>query len=413
MKKILIVNYGFPPNDGIGGRRWAKYCKYLLKLGYQIHVIQAEYHTSKQSPWAKDVESNQIIRYFLPLKYPAVFSKSNFNVIDKIKYRFLRLLYSLTTKKRIFDRTFLWEKQYCNLLEKIVVKENIKNIIVTGAPFYLFYYTALFAEKFQGLNLIADYRDPWIDAVNYGMNELSEEKREYEVSLQNMVAEKFSYITAPNQFLLDKIKSNITIKTNCKFVELPHVYDKDDIVLSQPVNKEQGIIKIVYGGTVYLGSTEYLEKFSNVLDGIKQNSTELYSKIRFEFYTPDAHMLKMFDRHRQIVLTEKPIGEEIFKKVANADFCMIILSDHNKDYITTKFIEFSTLKKPFFYVGALGYVSDYIIKNNLGFVFDSENKSSEKVTELFNNAEPNFNREYNYQKFSAEAVVEKIITLLN
>ena len=39
LKHVLLISYSYPPYPGIGGRRWAKFSKYLSRLGFVIHVI--------------------------------------------------------------------------------------------------------------------------------------------------------------------------------------------------------------------------------------------------------------------------------------------------------------------------------------------------------------------------------------
>ena len=63
-KKTLLLCWDFPPNDGIGGRRWAKMAKWLLKSGHEIHVIKSKSKVGNQnSVWLSDVKSDQIHIY--------------------------------------------------------------------------------------------------------------------------------------------------------------------------------------------------------------------------------------------------------------------------------------------------------------------------------------------------------------
>jgi hypothetical protein len=41
-KHIILVNYDFPPNKGIGGRRWGKLAKEFAEQNCIVHVIKAE-----------------------------------------------------------------------------------------------------------------------------------------------------------------------------------------------------------------------------------------------------------------------------------------------------------------------------------------------------------------------------------
>ena len=48
---ILLISYTFPPHPGIGGRRWAKFSKYLSKLNYIVHVIHVANPFDEDSLW--------------------------------------------------------------------------------------------------------------------------------------------------------------------------------------------------------------------------------------------------------------------------------------------------------------------------------------------------------------------------
>jgi hypothetical protein len=211
LKSVLLVCHGFPPNPGIGGRRWAKFAKYLVRKGFFVHVIACENESGNISTWQSDVAIPEITNYVLPVKYPKSLLNIPHGIIDKIKYRLSKAFYKITQPRRIYDKTFLWEEQFLRKAEEIIFKNNIKNVIVTGAPFYLMYYAAKLKIKYPDLNYIADYRDPWIGAINYGLENLSSRGLRLEQKMQNYVYEKADFITAPNRFLLSKIKQSITL----------------------------------------------------------------------------------------------------------------------------------------------------------------------------------------------------------
>lgn len=378
-------------------------------------MLSTYLHTEKISPWTKDVNTPKIIRHFLAANYPKVFAFVNKTLINRIKYKLYKFWYSITSKKRIYDKTFLWEKPFIEKVEEIITTKNIKNIIVTGAPFYLLYYVAKLADKTKGLNLIADYRDPWIGAANYGMPGLSKAKLNYEIEMQNKVAANFSYITAPNNFLLEDIKKNISITPHCNFIELPHVYDPDDFNIYSFNKAGKDVIKFVYGGTVYVGVTDYLIKLNNALDFFKSNNNSLYNKLRFEFYTPDVGLLSLFKSHPSVVSVFAPIGDAIFQKISEADFCMIMLSWHNKDYLTTKTIEFLSLRKPFFYFGCAGFVSKYITENDLGKALNENNDFAPQIEEIVNDFENNkitFNQKFDATYYSVDNISKIVSKIL-
>ena len=68
---ILIICHSFPPNSGIGGRRWAKFAKELAHRGYTVHVIRNSTTARvRTSLWTNDVKNPNIIAHPLPDRYP-------------------------------------------------------------------------------------------------------------------------------------------------------------------------------------------------------------------------------------------------------------------------------------------------------------------------------------------------------
>jgi hypothetical protein len=419
MKDVLIVCYGFPPNPGIGGRRWGKFAKYLVQKGYKVTVIACENTSNTSSTWTKDVASPNIKCHFLPLHYPKVFIDPPKNIFEKIKLRIFKSYYQLIQSKRIYDKSFLWEQQFLAKAEEIIVNENIQNVIVTGAPFYLMYYTALLKNKFPNLNLIADYRDPWIGegGIHYGMNNLSPNKLILEERMQNFVYEQANYITAPNTFLLDNLKKSLKIEySDAKFVELPHAYDTDDLkeyLKLRPVKNNQKI-RFVYGGTLYIGTDKILEELAEFLSQLRLKDFNLYHKLSFEFYTPDQVHSSIFVGHKEIVNFFPTVGDTLFKHIAATDICMLFLADHNKDFCTTKFFEFLPFKKPYMLMGARGFVAETIEKKKLGWFFQSGSISETFYAFLKNdiNTKLELYLDNDISEYSFDSITDKLIGLL-
>lgn len=417
MKKILLICHNFPPYPGIGGRRWAKFAKYLALKGFEIHVIASENPLEEISSWHNDIINKNIIVHRLPIKYPSAFINSSDSLVSKLKFRLLKAYYEFIQKKRIFDKAFLWQNQLINKAEEIIKKHSIENIIVTGAPFYLLYYTSCLKKDHPQLHIISDYRDPWIGAVNYGMQQLKGKKLKLELEMQKEVFYNSNYITAPNSFLLRKIQQSLGIENSEKFFELPHGYDYEDIkpFLEERTNLPINKLKFLYAGTLYIDTENYINQLVNFLDDVKENDLVLYEQLAFEFYTPEVHLNELFKKHADKVVFEKPIGTRIFEKLAKADFCLLFLAEHNKDYCTTKFFEFLPFKKPYILFGQKGFVSDFIISNNLGFYF-SQNTNCSRFMELLKLKDSqqkilNIENDY-FENYSIENITEKLITIL-
>lgn len=86
---VLIICYAFPPNYGIGGRRWAKFAKELARRGHPVHVIRRAFNNGNRSLWTEDGETQGIHHHPLPARTPAVFHRWPLtSVADKVLYRF-------------------------------------------------------------------------------------------------------------------------------------------------------------------------------------------------------------------------------------------------------------------------------------------------------------------------------------
>jgi hypothetical protein len=415
-KSLLIVCYFFPPCPSIGGRRSAKFAKYLAEMGNKIFVIQAKNPFNQTSTWLKDIEYNNIVRNELPLNYPIEFIIPPKTIYGKIKYRLFNFFFNLFyPRKNKFDYSIFWEKAYLAKAEELIKKHKIKNILISGPPFYYAHQTIKLKDVFPDLNIIIDFRDPWIGSPYYGMSSLNSKQQKYEVQLINEVYKKANYFIAPNSYLLKEQLSYIDQSVKgAKILEVPHGYDKEELapymnLVSDRKNKK---IKLVYGGQIYPGTEEILKLLDKTLSAIKVKNVELYNKLEFEFYTPETDQEKYFLDHNEIVNFYKPVGNEIMAKISRANICLIFLAEHNKDFRTTKFIEYSVLRKPFLVFGPKGYVSHFVEENMIGKSFD-QNDMKELVYFLINIEDyllESYNSKYDFSEYDYRNIIDKLIT---
>jgi hypothetical protein len=372
-KHVVIINYAFPPNNGIGGRRWAKIAKYLLKNKFNVTVVcRKPDENTFISSWSKDVKD--LKRIYLNLKYPKVLTKAKLSIIDKILYRIWFFILKMKVKGNYFDVACMLEKQLLQKLTKINSENKIDTLIISGAPFNLLYIGAKFKKEHPRIRVICDYRDPWISAQNNGMKSISEDRLKIEIKKQNLILETVDFITAPNSFMLDQIKNEYT-GTNyitSRFYTLQHSFDIDDYTSVINSQERKHKLKFSYAGTLYQGCEDFLLQFKSFISFIKE------ANIDFEvnFYTNETDMKKEFREFSQIYFN-KPLGSEIFNKLNESDFLLIFLAEHNKDFCTTKFFEYLPLRKPYLYFGPEGNVSNTIVKNNIGYI--ATGKSTEDI----------------------------------
>lgn len=407
-KNVLLICWSFPPNPGIGGRRWAKFAKYLQLAGYNLHIIKSTNSTNEVSTWAGDVNQGKLQVYEIEPHRYVRWLKGGPSLVQKLQHRIAKFALSKISKGTIYDASIGTQTQVINLVQEIIEKNNIRKVIATGAPFNLLYYTAKAIEKYQNIISVADYRDPWLDAENYGMKNLDPARKKFEEEKQNKVIENFTFITAPNAFMLVQIRNTFNGNQTKvgRFVELPHAFDIDNfkgLLNPKSIKKEKNILKIVYGGAMYIGIDSYADNLARAISQFNQQSESI--KIEADFYTDTCGNYN----NRFNGINIKPSVNKGFMDILHAaDVLVVMNAEHNKDYKTTKFFEYLPLKKPLLYIGPEGFVSKSIEEEKTGFVFRPDDSLASIISGL-----TNYTPTENIEKHSFKERTNELIQLLD
>ena len=285
MKDILVICYSFPPNVGVGGRRWAKFAKCLAKNNHKIHVISNLNKSSKISEWINDVNNVNIINYSQNVFYPEVFITNPSTIFQKIAYRFWLLFFKIFSKGTFYDRSFFWSKIIQKNAKEIIVKNNIKNVIVTGPPFRLLYFTAKLKEELTDLNLIVDFRDPWTDNTSFlGFDSLSKQRIEFEKKMEAFVIKNANHIISANDYLTEIFRRKYP-NDIAKFTTIINGYDKDELYLNDITKESSNTneINFVLAGTLYSDLEYVVKPFLNYLKNLETTNASFPKKLNFHF----------------------------------------------------------------------------------------------------------------------------------
>jgi len=406
---ILIINYDFPPNAGIGGRRWAKFAKQLAALGYEVHVIKADAIVNNvASVWEDDVKHDRIHVHSLRRYYPLAFSHPKTDIISRIVYRFYKWKLERQEAGTIYDISIGWKKPLQEKIRELLALYSITNVMATGAPWKMLADVAEMKHEFPSINLIIDYRDPWLNAVNYGMAGLSAARRKEEERKQRLILENASVITTPYEYLSEELKgwAQVHCKIQNQFEVLTHFYDPDDLQYDD-VNFQNGQITFIYGGDLYQGIDNELQLLRRQLEELKQKNSALYSKLRIKFFTNKTET-KTF-AGVDCVEIHPFIGKAIFKEATQASAILIILPKNKCNDRTTKFFENLPLRKPFVVLSQPGVVSKFVVEHQLGFELNEKSASLQKIVEQLDSGKFNLNRQFDYQQYSLSNVTKQLI----
>lgn len=416
-KNILLVCFSFPPFPGIGGRRWAKFAKYLAKENVKVNVLAAKNSSSAISEWLPDTKSPNIILHELPLGLSGVFSFYPANFYQKIVYRTLSGLASFMIKGNPQDKVFFIKDRFLQEAEQIIKKNNIDTLIVTIPPYKLAYYFADLKEKFPHIKFIVDYRDPWTDNRSYhGFAELSKERLEKETEYEKKVLEKADIICDVNEFSLKSLEKKT--KSKARFVHLPNGFDEEDY--SSPVNEHGGgpVKRFIYTGSFYPNLIYLLEPIIQLLLKLKASRPDIYNSLRFDFYgNMDHKAQEVLKRSNCTVITfhGNIPRSQVIDEIKDSDYCLMFAADDHSHAFNTKFYEYLYLKKPVLYFGNRGPVAEYIEHNNAGLVFTPStlNKGFGEFINELKDKPLQFNKELDISEFDVKALTRKLLRIIN
>jgi len=404
-RHILLIAYVFPPYYGIGGRRWAKHADELTRLGYIIHVICAKNPFNEVSLWHEMVKKNKnIIVHQLPSYYPNVFVNYEHNFIQKIQYKIYSVILPMIVKGSIYDRTKFWKKPMLAKASEIIASHNIKQVICTGGPFGVMYHSTFLKQKFKGLFLMNDFRDPWTWGPNWGYPSLNANRMAYEKKLERNTIKSSDLITVPNSEMLRYLHNHYPEYKN-KIIELPHFYDAAE--LSAPLKTKSDKIRLVYYGNIYHDIEKYLNITAEFLEKHKH-------KFTFDIYTDKKHHKPFFRRHNatNVITFPQLPAHQLFKRFSQYDYVLIHNPPYNKNNISTKFFEILFSKTPIILFSETGAASEFLENNRLGIAVN-ENNFEKKMLDLFYKKDFVFNESYNISEYEIKKVALRISNLLS
>ncbi len=415
-QKLLIISHSFPPAFGIGGRRWAKFAKYLKRMGYDITVITAEDTSEEESVWSKDIEDINVIS--LPYKFPKSVANPKSDIYNKLLYYFNLNLLKLRDAGNYFDKTIFWEKQIQNKISEIITNQKINCVIVTSGPFRLSDYVMKLGEKFPDVKFIVDFRDLWTEDVEItSFSGLPEWRKNIEKTYEKETIYRADKITsvAPE---LNNYFNSLTIRD--KFAVIPNGYDPEDfkdLTISSTISTTK--IKFVFTGTLYINLGYIIEPFFIALAKLKAQDTKLFQQLEFEFIGrfPEKYveLIKEYGISEVFIINKTLSLKEVYSKISGAHYCMLFLNDIYNFALSTKFCEYISQRKKIVIVSNKGPASEFITKNNIGYWInptyalpDLKELIQSTISKKINEWDSSFNTEL----FSVPVLTEKLAEII-
>lgn len=392
-----MVCYEFPPNTGIGGRKWSFLAKYLVKKDIELHVLTKENKNNEDFAWGLDLQV--VKKYFFKSNYPSILDNYPIGILSKIKYRLTVLWLKIFIRGNYYDRGKLLRKEIMNKTSDICREHGIENVVFTGGPFSFLYYGSSIKKLNPRLNFIADSRDPWTYGNYHGFENLTTRRKNIELVYLKKVLSSADVITVPNEEIKRyylSIKPQINIKVH------PHVIDIVFVKERNLINRER--LLLVNFGSQYFE----LEKCMRAINNAVRNTN-----IEIKFYTSDLKYMQIFENNQNVEYLNPVSNNIVFEILSRSGASLLFVNQHIKDFLATKYIESFAARIPIILIGYRGYVSDFIEKNRLGIFIEGINlehefKSIPKLLEKLN-----YNDEFDVTPFTFEKQAGEIIKLLN
>jgi hypothetical protein len=418
--RLLLLCYEFPPYPSIGGRRWAKFAKYLARLGYKVQVIAAKYPLPQQanSNWQKDIENPFIQVHYLDSHYPYnVFQRSN-SFLNRLSRKLYTKFLEYKGKGIVQDKAFFWENDVLHLAKALILEHNIINVISTGPPHRLNYYAARLKEIFPHLHVTCDFRDTWLDGKVYGIPPLADRVLKAEARMEQYTVQNADFLLFTYQPMLADFAHRYPGEKK-KLIHFPHNFDFEDYPNERKVSdKTNSKISFIYGGTITSSAVrDAFIPFLDALKEIKQRNFPLYKMLKVVFYG-DHSILKREIREKgvsDIVKMEDQIPEEDFyREAANSSFLLSFLGNDWKDLITTKNISYLPFQKPVLLISKRGLAQEFIEKNKFGYVIDPTNVFKDLCSILEENRNFSFQKRSSLRmdEYSYENATKRLLAIL-
>lgn len=417
-KKILLVSFTFPPSPGVGGRRWAKFSKYLYRKGYDLRVISNEVWKTEQSNWDHDVRELEGRVTRIPSGYPKQLNVFNQSLFDKVKYRIALELVKFRSQGSYFDRSIFWR----NNLQKSVIEHlerGYTTVIVTCAPYRSALFLCELKLKYPKLRLIIDLRDPWdMKTTLYGFSSLSQKRKNYEMKIQGRVMRTADKVISVYDYMTENYKRKYPEQSG-KFFSLDNGFDPEDFTSVPAIThrEKSDEIKFLFAGSFYQGAEHILEDFTKSLDRIRDTHPEIYTRLQFNFYGKKPEFFdKLTSNHKNTVVHGGTIPlKDVYQKIAESDFMTLFLLDEMNYSLSTKFYEYISQNKPVVIFAKGGDAGRFVEDNKLGYFADFgqvENTLLQLVKDRDNGVVFSPEKEIDTTQFSIPHLTDRLIEII-
>lgn len=389
MKKILILTFNYVPYNVTGTFRIMRFIKYLPKFGIKPYVVTAEQgdHHINENLILNIPKEAEIYRFKSRIPDTQQYNSKVSFLYDKhgnvLKHNFIKIVKYLKDLILSPDIYIVWCILILPKIVKLIYKEKIKILLVTGGPFSLFL-LATVLTKMMKIKLIFDYRDPW--QTNPSQLQQTVIRRKLNCIFEKYCLKNADLVIGTTTQIIHEVEEIYQGNT----LVIPNGIDKDDYknVNFSEVEKEKFLIG--YTGKFDVTNNTYnpiffLEIFKKFLDNHKGE------KIKLVIIGDINKKTKQYIEQKGLsdsVIFKGLLGfENVIKEEAK---CNILLHFYYpaklKNTISIKLLEYLQLHKPILSLNTRNSAIENLInKVSAGFVVENDDETAilDKLNDLY------------------------------
>jgi glycosyltransferase involved in cell wall biosynthesis len=406
--KFLILSYHFPPHPTVGSRRWAKFAKYLARMGHEVSVITSRAPRGSSSPWDGDVEAGLKVRR-VPPRYPRILDTEPETFFQKAWYKVCLAALRGVCSGNPYDRALFWEKPIRRAFSDMLRDEGPPDVILAnGPPFRVLWYATRLKQLSPRSKVLCDFRDPWTWWGNMGYATLGRTCKAAELRLERDAVVAADFLSTPAEDILENLAHRYPDSAT-KISLLPHGFDPVAIQPNSIRPRSSPPRRFIYYGSLYPGTEPAVRTLIGRLSGGPARSElDVYSFTRkYEEIFHEA------DPERLVVRLHSPIPErEILSRLESYDAAVHFTFPGVEHFVSTKYLEIIRMRLPILLIGPAGKASRFIVDNRLGLHVSTEDPDRVILRWLAGEIDLRYNDRYDTAPFSFERLTEKLVSLV-
>jgi len=373
VKKILILSYYFPPCSVTAANRLNSWAVYFKEFGLEPIIITRKWDHKISKPSDEYIQSSAGKEEMEFKTHKVLYTEYKPNLTERLynedQKNLNRIFYLIIrTCNRIGQNFSVQSHSYYRIYKearKLLERESIDYLIVSGFPYGLFLMAHKLKKEFPSIKWIADYRDDWTtNSLVKGRNLAQKIILKLESISEKKWLSNSSLITTANNTVsnLEKLHDQ----------KVTHIFNGHMINEKGSSSIEDGVIRIVYSGSIFLNQD--FTFFKKALAILKNEEVNVHvTFLGSLFNTKECQVLKKFFIELDVHFTERLKRSEYLEELKRANAFLITPYPNVQDRTPSKIFDYIGLEKPIFLIPSdFGEIEKVLSRSGLGQVCNNE-----------------------------------------